>query len=376
VKEDCEDCLVAIHVDSPASNGSFASAAAAALSDPRASLDVDIVSFDYDVSNHPQSGAIGLFNKSQAVVGDLESYGYALLNQTGKPSMVVGFSVDSNDMDWSGADSSYAVLFDAIAQAQEGLVKAGITGIIYSPVRDADVSGLVDNSTGVGNTTGKFCEFEKAVQLVTATSPVAVFSDIPAQSPVQCTACSEEDILTGACSPNPTKQQLASQHSCDDGNPCEVCDSTGQNCHVPTDADNPPASGLRCPAGSVTGGCTLCADAPAGETYSCVYDYSNGSTDTETGAVNGLTTDAYSDIIAALPKPYKCCLAGGSGSNYSYSEASYQVPLNQPIVFSKTGDPNSQCGSGGTNDLTTAQSFCGYTLPVEQYDISCTVTPP
>ena len=491
VREDCADCLVAIHVDSPASNESFASAAAAALSDPRASLDVDMVTFDYDVTDHPQDGATGLVNKSQAVVNDLASYGYALLNQTGKPSMVIGFSVDSDDPDWSGTNpdgsSGYSMLFDAIAQGQESLVKAGITGIIYSPVRTvigsaaattsgpflctapiiysdpgglyaaaaADVqasfpipacpssascatnflyvdvcngipcsgsslaaettpsikaeyglsdcpadesaigcktvglenctlpanpetaptaeNGLVDTSTGVGVTTDKFCALEKATQLVTATAPVAIFSQEPAQSPVQCTACSQEDINTGSCNASDSAT-VPNQLLCDDGNPCEVCDANGENCEVPTAANGYTPTDWRCPAGAVTGGCMPCADAPAGETYSCNYDYSNGSTQTETGGVDTLTTDAYSDIIAALPKPYKCCLSASDGSNYSYSEQPYQVPLSQPVVFSKTGNPNAQCGSTGLADLTTAQSFCGYTLPVEQYDISCNVT--
>jgi hypothetical protein len=46
------------------------------------------------------------------------------------------------------------------------------------------------------------------------------------------------------------------------------------------------------------------------------------------------------------------------------------------MLFPKSGDPNVDCGmsAGGTDELSAASEFCGYSLPLKQYDIKCTVS--
>lgn len=466
VREKCADCLTAFQVDAPlttdcdartepATSRCFNSTVQAVLRDPTANYNLDMVTFNYPVTtlssqprwstDHPGWSTMSLQNKSLAVVDDIASYGRTSLQAIpggGKPSMVVGFDVGSNDPDWKG---NFTTLFDALAQNQGELVKAGVTGIIYSPVRSSTVvssgtqlcttnawthantvpaipmctsttgctdlsifvcgmtlctssaqtsqaysvpmctsttgctnlqafmctgamggNGLVDNSTGVGRKTDKFCALEDAMQKMTTTAPVAIFSRITAQ-PVACIECSAADKLAGGRCAN-----SATQLECDDGNSCVVCDATG-NCNVPTGAA---ATGLRCPDGAVTDKCKPCTSLAGRQfTYACTYLYSDGTNRTVNGAMMNLGSDSYSDIIAGLPWPSKCCIQDpASGTMYSYSKQAYASPLSKPMVFPGIGDPNIDCGMGGdTNQLAQIGSFCGYNLPLKQYDIKCTV---
>ncbi len=223
--------------------------------------------------------------------------------------------------------------------------------------------GLVDNTTGVGVKTDKFCDFEDAMQKMSSSVPVAIFNRVMAQD-VECSACSGLDYATGVCDDTNTGPQL----QCDDGNPCKVTDPVSGTPSVPTgDA----AKGLRCPAGAVTAECTLCT-AKLGR-FACTYFYTNGTTQSIRGEIPQLSSDAYSEIIAALPKPGKCCLEAG-GSKYAYSKQTYAAPVNKPLAFPKTGDTKADCGMGmGVEELLQAGSFCNYQLPIRQYDITCQV---
>jgi hypothetical protein len=354
IRDRCSACLTAFHVDAPATNASLRDAIGAVLSDPRANFNIDMVTFDYSVSQHPQPSAIGLVNKSGAVVDDIASYGRASLMSGGKPTMVVGFSVDNGDAEWNG---NYGMLFDAVVQKQGELVKAGVTGIIYSPVRGGSEGLISVPNNGVGLKTDKFCAFEGAMQKASTSPPVAVFQRILAQD-VACVACSSLDYLDGTC--NLASQ--AAQLQCDDGRPCQVPNGMNQG-------------KVKCPAGAITADCGPCTSST--KSYTCTYKYVNGTVSSVgPRPISELTGDIYSDIIAGLPRPEKCCITDpDSGARVSYTKQAYPNPINKPLVFPKVGDPNIDCGMGsGSDALAKLGSFCGYSLPLKQYDITCTVS--
>ncbi|MDD5340258.1 MAG: hypothetical protein PHV13_03335, partial [Candidatus ainarchaeum sp.] len=482
VRNKCPNCLTAVQVDTPRSvycdartetstSTCFNNTVTALLRDPRAKFNIDMITFDYPVTLHPQSGAIGLKNKSGAVADDIAAYGRTALQAGGKPSMVVGFNVDTSDPDWSG---NHEFLFNAIVQKQADLIGAGVIGIIYSPVRDTGFvtqgsvspftacsattgctdtglfmcgtgpcttnqgwwerntpstppactttngcsalnlyrcttfctssqsawedecsrvqqycaanpngcigtngwvgqwsnncarrasrgttagAGLVNDATGVGLKTEKFCAYQGAMERMSASAPVAVFRRIAAQD-IACVACSSLDYTNGACNLASPTTQL----ECDDGGTCSV--PTGMS-----------SGEVKCPSDVVTTGCTLCTEKTGA--YSCTYAYTNGTSETVAGSLSDLSSDLYSDIIAGLPKPDKCCIeVEGGGSMYSYAKQAYQSPINKPLVFAKTGDVGMDCGTGGTSsgDIEQVGNFCGYSLPLKQYDITCTVS--
>jgi hypothetical protein len=220
VRDKCLTCLTAVHVDGPASNTTFGQTVAAMMSDPRANLNVDMVTFDYTVSRHPPPAtAIGLQNKSIAVAEDIASYGSASLEAGGKPTMVVGLNVYDNDTLWN---TDYGILFETIVGKQGLLVQAGVSGIIYSPARsvklgpkpapsgnpwyDAFINSIYNTlepqsgkgvvaaplETQVGVKTQKFCALQGALQKMSASPPVAVFSRL-APKDVECIPCTSID---------------------------------------------------------------------------------------------------------------------------------------------------------------------------------------
>jgi hypothetical protein len=294
--------------------------------------------------------------------------------------MVVGFNVNTDDFAWNG---NFTPLFDALATNQGELVKAGVTGVIYSPARGpagtTSYQGLVQMEfhmyvpdakgvhywTTVGRKTPKFCAFQDAMQKMTASPPVAIFNRIPAQA-VTCVACTPLDYLAGGrCSPsNPVPQM-----NCDDGHPCTI--PVDQTTQLPTMT----AAQARCPDGAVTDQCTPCSSV-SGRTYTCTYQYSDGTRATVgPNSISDLANDAYSDVVAGLPRPNKCCIVDPtSNTTYSYSKQAYASPLSKPVVFPGIGDANVDCGMGGdTGQLNTISNFCGYNLPLKQYDINCSV---
>ena len=52
-------------------------------------------------------------------------------------------------------------------------------------------------------------------------------------------------------------------------------------------------------------------------------------------------------------------------------------PVNKPIVYSKAGFTDIDCGFGSTDGLGDTNSFCGQSIiPMKNYDIECTLVPP
>jgi hypothetical protein len=133
----------------------------------------------------------------------------------------------------------------------------------------------------------------------------------------------------------------------------------------------------RCPEDTVIddpGGqrCQICSDVAG--TYSCTFRYSNGTVDIQTGNMSEITTDAYMDIMAGISRTDKCCLEDAAGERHTFFKRTSQSVLNRPIAFSKTGDPNVDCGlSTDISSLGDALSFCGMDIPLKDYDVSCTI---
>jgi hypothetical protein len=236
--------------------------------------------------------------------------------------------------------------------SQDKFIKAGMVGIIYAPVRDSNhnpsASGLVDvDLEGVGYKNSKFCAMQNALYKMTATPPIAMYLMTNTVNQSVCVPCSSLEKTQGACNSDALL--------CDDGVQCtapigsSISDITGTyKCEDNTIVHNNESSSTEC---------KLCTEMTG--TYSCLFKYSNGTTQVRTGSMNELSSDAYLDILGGIEKPNKCCLGSAYGQRYTYVKKSMPNSINKPISFSKTGDQNVDCGMGvDMTSITQAQSFC------------------
>ncbi len=354
----CFGCLAAVHVDSPSSLQSFNETISPVITDPvvKGAKLVDLVTFDYAVSDHSSVSAQG----AQAVADDITSYGRTSLQQGGVPTLVVGFNVKNSDSAWS--ESNVSQLFNTIVDSQDELVKAGVIGIVYSPARGAagnDNTGLVDVSGGVGSKTQKFCAFEGAMHRMSTIPPNAMFTRVQAVNETACVPCDDLDYTQGKCGPPP-------------GGSAPVCDNN-QTCTMPPGQS---ASAFKCPENTVVGTCNLCQDLPG--QFHCTKTYANGTSVPVDGNMSELNSDIWLDVIGGIPKPNKCCLLANitNSTPYTYTEQSFATPLNKPLVFPKSGDPNVDCGFGSSIDtLNQLSNFCNVQqVPLKGYSINCTVS--
>ncbi len=354
----CFGCLAAVHVDHPSSLQNFNDTIGPIVSNPlvRGAKLVDLITFDYQVSDHASVSAQG----AQAVADDLTAYGRASLQSGGVPTMVVGFNVKDSDPAWS--ESNVSQLFNAIVDSQGELVKAGVIGIVYSPARGPagnDNTGLVDVSGGVGSKTAKFCAFESAMHKMSTIPPNAMFTRVQDLNNTPCVPCNDLDFVNKNCGPPA-------------GSSSPVCDNN-QTCVLPSGAN---ASAYKCPENTVVGQCTLCKDVPG--YYHCIKTYANGTVEYPNGSMSDITSDLYLDVIGGIPKPNKCCLLANitNSTPYTYTKQSFATPLNSPLVFPKSGDPNVDCGFGSSIDAVNQLSnFCNVQqVPLKNYDINCNIT--
>ncbi|MCI0503740.1 hypothetical protein L0Y65_03445 [Candidatus Micrarchaeota archaeon] len=369
IHERCFGCLTAFHVDSPPSNESFRDSLNSVLSDSRAAFAVDMVTFDYPVSSHSSvfSGLAQAENRSDAIADDIASFGRVALQSRGKPSMLVGLNVRSNDGYWN--DANYKVLFEKIVRKQDEMVKFGLIGIIYAPARAASGTdtGIVSvDSSGLGHKGEKFCAMQSAMQTMTTGAPLAFFSRVNSVDSMNCTRCSSLDrVGTGVCSAYSVNTLHRDPKMCDNGALCSV-------------PDGMPEDEARCPDGIVidsgAGECTLCNE--TGKMYTCTLKYSNGTVQTVgPRPMDEVGSDIFLDVIAGIPKPDKCCLvAPNNNRSYTYVKDAYQNSINKPIVFSKSGDPDMECNLGDPKTVSEIGTFCGIDLPLRDYDINCTLS--
>ena len=277
---------------------------------------------------------------------------------------------------------SYDDLFGAIVTKQDKLIKAGITGVIYSPARmlgekslpdpngswlaraiynyykDTAGTGLVDVnlSSGVGFKSAKFCGMQDAMYKMSTTAPTAVFSKTMSMGELNCTPCSSTDKILKNCGPP-------------DGGTVPVCDN-GQACGL----GGLTASEAKCPDNSVTPDCALCNEST--RQYNCTKTYANGTVTHLYGNLADVTSDLYMDILAGIPKPDKCCIRDqASGINYTYYKTAYGSPLNKPLVFPKSGANDTDCGFGASvGDMNKLTSFCSIQqTQIKDYDVTCRI---
>ncbi len=358
VHDRCFGCMVAVQVDHPANNSSFGDTIGPLVTNPliRGAKLIDLITFDYQVSDHPDVSAQG----AQAVADDITAYGRTSLQLGRVPTMVVGFNVKNSDGKWS--ESNVSKLFDGVVENQNEMVQAGVMGVIYAPARGAagnDNLGLVDVSGGVGSKTAKFCAFEGAMYKMSTVPPNAMFTRVIDVNDTMCVVCTSLDKVQGTCGPPSGKTVPV----CDNNNPCTL--PTGAN-----------ASDYKCPDNTVVGQCKLCQDLPG--TWTCTWKYANGTSDTRSGNMSQLTGDLWLDVVGGIPKPNKCCLQANitNSTAYTYTKQSFATPLNKPLVFPKSGDPNVDCGFGSSIDaINQLSNFCNVQqVPLKNYDINCTVS--
>jgi len=367
IRQKCYGCLAAFQVVNPPDNETFKNTIKAVLSDARARAGIDMVTFSYNVSSHTAAldpyGIKSAKNLSNEIVDDLASYGRVALQAADMPTMVVGFYVENNKPPiWN--DANYPLLFDNIVLSQDRLVSAGVGGIIYSPVQPpaGDTSGLAQTQSDSRSVkTPKFCAFEQAIQKMTASNPIAIYmlSKTGNETFKDCVRCTSLEKASNKCGPE-AKQ-------CDDGIECTIpataTTTEGWKCQDDLSLDLI-STGERCP---------LCAEQYTAQ-YTCTFTYLNGTAETKTGPVSQLNSDLYLDIIAGIPKPYKCCL-GVNETRYTYVKKSIRPPLNKPFIFAKFGNPGMDCGFEDLQAAEALGSFCNTQMPLRIYDVNCTVTP-
>lgn len=346
----CYGCLNAVGIYSE-SNESFKNAASLLMSDLRLAQSIDVIAFEYEVSDHTYSST-DAFNRSQEVIADIEEYGGYSLENSGKPTIVLPFNVMSGGT-WS--DEDLEILFREIVKSQDRLVRAGVIGIVYSPVRSsADGKGLVEVSGNVGEPTDKLCALERGLNWLNTAPPTATFNQIIAVQSVNCTKCSSLEKASGLCD--------------------ITCDN-GVECLVPDGEDS---QDYRCPENQIPDGipapCGLCNETPG--TFSCTYRYQNATEEIRTFSHEEITSNAYLDVIGGLKKPQKCCLYE-STFNYTYTFMKTTMPssFSRPIAFSGSGDPNQDCGVSNPLSALDGRTVCGVEVPTQQYDIECEFIP-
>ncbi|MFH1785709.1 MAG: hypothetical protein ABH842_04740 [Candidatus Micrarchaeota archaeon] len=366
MKDKCYGCLVAFHVSDPNSVTNFRDIIDGILgNDPSLSTRIDLVTFDYTVPN----------KNSEQIIDEISSYAQTALNATriNKPTMLVGLSAPNNAY-WN--DNNYEELLKAIANKQGTFVKSGLMGIIFSPVRGSGSSAFVTTSASgadglvVGTKDEKFCALQTAFQLMSSTPPSAVLERKFAEASVNCTLCTGLDVAQGLCGTD----------ECDDGSHCNLPAADPTASEV-SPYFNPNIVNFRCPPGGVTiAGCNECNQTSG--TYECTRTFQNGSTDTIAGDMDDIDSDLYMDVMAGFGKPDKCCLEiedaiTGTSTKYTYVRTPLQTPLNKPLVFSKLGYIDADCGFGSIADeLGDTTEFCGRSImPLRNYDINCTIIP-
>ncbi|MFN7991134.1 MAG: hypothetical protein U0R44_03160 [Candidatus Micrarchaeia archaeon] len=381
----CFGCLTAFHVTGAASNQSLSDTAGGVFTtNLNTKFSVDMVTYDYAISSHTgELPAFGAYvtsldpsanltaNYSQYIADSIYGYSLAILQKYGKPTMVVGLNLDSADSIWNTRDKQTA-LFDAIVLDQDQLIKAGLTGIIYSPARQFELIippstikgpaiGLEDVNGGIGTSNSKMCALEKAMQRMTSSPPIAVYQLTNAVNVSECVPCSSLEKAQGLCNDDALK--------CDDAIKCvppagfSEADIKGSfRCPENTVVDDP--AGSRCP---------LCKDLPG--TYDCTFSYANGTVEARNGSMTDLSSDVYLDIIGGIPRTSKCCLEDQGGRRYSYVKKSTSNQVNKPIAFSKIGDQEVDCGlNADIRSIEKAQTFCNVPIPLKDYDVSCTLS--
>lgn len=377
LRKRCYGCLNAVGVRAD-SFESFNRTLEKLMSNPMLSVQIDLIAYEYEVSEHSYESS-GAENITSEVVSDLESQSRFALQEYGMPTLVVPFNVES-DGTWS--DEDYEILFRGVVDSKERFASAGMIGLVYAPVRSyhegltipnpnpfnpggktiavpSNTQGLVDVDfiSAVGDPTGKLCAMENAMNNLVSSSPIAMFNKITTVESVNCTKCTSLDRITGDCD--------------------KTCDN-GVECLMPSEVPSSEQGNYRCPENAipdgVPGSCRLCNETPG--TYRCVYRYSNGTKETVEYDSSQVDSELYIDVIAGIEKPDKCCvLDSATDRTYSFMKTTVASASERPVVFSESGDPYQDCGVSNPLDKISEGGFCGVEVPTENYDITCEFIP-
>jgi hypothetical protein len=362
IRLSCPRCLTALAIRT-GDNETFRQGLSYVFADPRTSFLIDMVAADYspiwgyedDIyeSETPEGEAV-------EVVQNMASYARLSLTEAGKPTIITKFYVSQSVSEHHGGswnEDTFDTLFQTIILNQDTLVKSGIYGIIFNPVRSdftISDSGLVDYSSEIGSKTKKFCALEQAGNLMTSLPDTAMFTALPQQNMVNCTNCTSLEIATGLC----------------DQPDSRICDN-GVMCDNPGDREK-----VRCPDNTIkkpsAGNCQLCSELDG--IIVCDYNYINGTTETKQFDASNVRTAAYADVMAGLEKPNKCCIVAEQGEDayVSYGKMKVSHSINRPMVYSESGNQQMDCGVTSSAMSMEENAFCGYELPVKEYDINCT----
>ncbi|MFH1393438.1 MAG: hypothetical protein ABIH29_01000 [Candidatus Micrarchaeota archaeon] len=371
IRNSCPRCMTAVSLR-VGDNESFSTLLDLVFSDPRIDLVVDMVSIDYganwgEISDPPSQTSDDPSERAVQMVDDMASFARLSLLQAGKPSLITQFGVSeatsaANDGPWN--EETFETLFNTVIINQDTLVKAGIIGVIFSPVRTpygvelGSDAGIVDDTSGVGVKTEKFCSLERAINKMRSQPIYATFTPIVQQDSVECVACSEIEISLGLCEAPEALE----------------CDAGGECTHAPGDEGS-----VKCPTDAIVKisadeNCQLC-NATFGK-YICDYAYINGTIETKEYNARDIDSLLYAEVMAGLERPDKCCVKNVDDVYFSYGKTSMPSPMNRPVVYSASGNPAQDCGVTSSASGIGETSFCGYDLPVQQYDINCSYEPP
>jgi len=351
IKTSCPRCMPAIQVWHAPDNETLDELLSVLFSDNRLRLDIDIVGYWYLPIGYEYEGRYEgdtLDEKADSTVDDMLSFSRTILSH-GKASVITKFAVyDTADI-WN--DETSGVLFNKIADRSGEFANTGTIGIIYAPARTTfsfDSSGALVDASGLQGLKGeKFCNLQEAINRYLIPPPTTIFSPMAAFESVNCTNCTSVDYLAGTCSP--------------------VC-ANGGLCDMPAGV----TSGMKCPAGALVEPCSLCNETPG--TYSCEYRYANGSVEVRDYDYSLVSSDAFMDVMGGLDE--KCCIEGDAGNRYSYSKQTVTNLRNIPIVFSKTGNADIDCGAIGYSGGVFSSAFCGIeVVPVKNYEVECEFIP-
>jgi len=345
IRNQCWRCLTSVFLNSSSAE-SFESDIGSLFGDLRVLRNIDVITFGYTTKGKSYNGTTDE-EKAESVVNETAAMGRLALQKYEKPTLILGFNV-GEDSNWNSGN--YETLFTKIIQKQDELVKAGVMGMLYSPIRtnyatESD-AGIVNTQTGTGVKTPKFCSLEQSIDFMGASRSYAQFIRAPVLTTANCTTCTSLEKTTGQCD--------------------RTCEN-GVECTLSTETLDP--SVFKCPDNAAAAPCKLCNETNG--FFFCNQTYVNGTTVPFSVQSEYVNSDMYGGVIGGLKKPNKCCLQGYLGNDYTFTKHLVANTVQTPIVYPADGNENTDCGMSGSLALATSRSFCGAQVPIQDYDIEC-----
>ncbi|MFH0737272.1 MAG: hypothetical protein V1827_01695 [Candidatus Micrarchaeota archaeon] len=316
---------------------------------------VDMLTFEFYPDEYtkekPNSCTLPPEDRNPRIIDILENTSRTLMMATGKPVMVTDFSIIGDGSCWGPGNTQ--IFMSNLFLKQKKLVKAGLTGILYTNVSTLTIPK--------GDHLENFCAVEKGSHSMVAEEPATIYSKVYESAPdsVLCIGCSETDIIMGGCN-----------QTCSSGAGCiadeDVLSSAKEQLGLP--AETPDAEvPLRCPSQTIPYPCPPCSERT--ESLDCTFYRSDGTTLEAQYDISSLTV-LEADIISSIPSPYACCISDESG-NYTFMKATSMGKITAPVLFSTGGDPREDCGIADLSLL--AEPTCSIPLPIKNHKVECKI---